>query len=66
MVEYAKGSSTCAVLKGFHLDPHNKDDCFEWIQQFPYEWKERDALGASVAPYMAYVLVMYRIVPIQE
>ena len=61
MVEYAKQSSNCTVLQGFHLDPH-KETYFEWIQQCPYEWKERDALRNSVVPYMAYTLVMYRIV----
>jgi hypothetical protein len=66
MVEYAKQSSTCSVLQGFQLDPYNKDICFEWIQQFPYEWKVRDALGTAVTPYMAYSLVFYRIVSIQE
>lgn len=65
MVEYAKQSTTCAVLQGFHLDPHKMDTRFEWVQQYPYEWRERDALGAPVAPYMAYELFMYCIVPIR-
>jgi hypothetical protein len=63
MVEYAKQSATCTVLDGFHLNPHNEGTCFAWVQQCPYEWKERDSLGASVAPYMAYSLVWSRIVP---
>ena len=64
MIEYAKQSSTCTVLQGFHLDHPNKITCFEWIQQFPYEWKERDTLGAPIAPHMAYALLLYRIVPV--
>jgi len=65
MIEYANQSSICTVLFGFHLDPHNKDGV-QWIQQYPHEWKERDAYGNLVAPYMAYSLVMYCITPIQE
>lgn len=66
MVEYSKQSPTCTVVNGFLLDPNNTDTCFEWIQQHPYEWRERDTVGASVAPYMAYALVLYRIVIIPE
>ena len=35
MVEYAKQSSTCTVVEGFHLNPHDKATCFQWIQSFP-------------------------------
>ena len=63
MIEYAKQSSTCVVLHGFHFEFPSKVTSFQWVQHYPYEWKERNALGASVAPHMAYALVKYRIVP---
>ena len=57
MVEYARQSSTCAVLQGFHLNPNDE---FQWVRRCP---KEPSYNGSSS---ISYDISTYRIVPIQE
>ena len=63
MVEYARQSSTCAVVEGFHLDPHDKATCFEWIQRYPFDGRRRGNYGYSVDSSISYDMFTYRIVP---
>ncbi len=68
MVEYAKQSSSCTVLEGFYLDPHDKATCFEWVQRHPSS--ERLGYGSlpskHESPVNRYDIHTYRIELIPE